>query len=42
MDVTQHGEEAYGNGEGSILVLPSEVAPETVPIVATFPQTATR
>jgi hypothetical protein len=22
MDVTQHGEEAYTNGEGSILVLP--------------------
>ena len=22
MDVTQHGEEAYTNGEGSILVMP--------------------
>jgi Amt family ammonium transporter len=26
MDVTQHGEEAYGTGEGSILVLPTEEA----------------
>jgi Amt family ammonium transporter len=42
MDVTQHGEEAYGNGEGSILVLPSEVAPDAAPILGTIPQTATR
>ena len=32
MDVTQHGEEAYSNGEGSILVLPdADAAPTTVP-----------
>jgi Amt family ammonium transporter len=42
MDVTQHGEEAYGNGEGSILVLPSEAAPDSAAIVATIPQTAAR
>jgi hypothetical protein len=27
MDVTQHGEEAYGSGEGAILVLPDVEAP---------------
>ncbi len=27
MDVSQHGEEAYSSGEGSILVLPAEAAP---------------
>lgn len=32
MDVTQHGEEAYGSGEGSILVLPSD---EPQPVTAT-------
>ena len=37
MDVTQHGEEAYGNGEGSILVLPAEEhhpAPSASPVSA--------
>ena len=37
MDVTQHGEEAYGNGEGSILVLPAEEhhpAPSASPVIA--------
>jgi Amt family ammonium transporter len=42
MDVTQHGEEAYGNGEGSILVLPVELDPDSAPGLATIPQTATR
>jgi ammonium transporter, Amt family len=28
LDVTQHGEEAYTNGEGAVLVLPSIVQPE--------------
>ena len=39
MDVTQHGEEAYTSGEGSILVMPSaELSPAAVPALA--PQTA--
>jgi Amt family ammonium transporter len=39
MDVTQHGEEAYTSGEGSILVLPSTVdSPVPAPTLA--PQTA--
>ena len=39
MDVTQHGEEAYTSGEGSILVLPStSEAPATAPTLA--PQSA--
>ena len=42
MDVTQHGEEAYGSGEGSILVLPAEVAAEPVPGRAAIPQPASR
>jgi Amt family ammonium transporter len=42
MDVTQHGEEAYGTGEGSILVLPSEVVAVSAPIAAPIPQSATR
>ena len=42
MDVTQHGEEAYGSGEGSILVLPAELATETVPGRAAIPQPASR
>jgi Amt family ammonium transporter len=43
MDVTQHGEEAYGNGEGSILVLPyEEPAAETAPALAAIPQPVTR
>jgi Amt family ammonium transporter len=41
MDVTQHGEEAYSTGEGSILVMP-EVAPPGVPARALTPQTAAR
>jgi Amt family ammonium transporter len=36
MDITQHGEEAYTSGEGSILVLPDgEGAPTVVPTLAT-------
>jgi Amt family ammonium transporter len=32
MDVSQHGEEAYGSGEGSILVHPeAALAPEGLP-----------
>jgi Amt family ammonium transporter len=42
MDVTQHGEEAYGSGEGSILVLPAELATESVPGRAAIPQPASR
>jgi Amt family ammonium transporter len=37
MDVTQHGEEAYGSGEGSILVLPAELAPRRYPAAPPFP-----
>jgi Amt family ammonium transporter len=40
MDVTQHGEEAYGTGEGSILVLPSESLTAAVPVAV--PQPAAR
>jgi Amt family ammonium transporter len=39
MDVTQHGEEAYANGEGSILVMP-DASPAVVPARALTPQTA--
>jgi Amt family ammonium transporter len=39
MDVTQHGEEAYTNGEGSILVIP-DASPAVVPARALTPQTA--
>jgi Amt family ammonium transporter len=33
LDVSQHGEEAYGSGEGAILILPaaSRSAPSPVP-----------
>ena len=41
MDITQHGEEAYSNGEGSILVIP-DVAPAGLPARALTPQTAAR
>ncbi|HEU5041049.1 MAG TPA: hypothetical protein VFT84_09530, partial [Gemmatimonadales bacterium] len=41
MDITQHGEEAYSSGEGSILVIP-DVAPAGVPARALTPQTAAR
>jgi Amt family ammonium transporter len=41
MDVSQHGEEAYASGEGSILVHPeATLAPERVP--ALTPQVASR
>ena len=40
MDVSQHGEEAYSSGEGSILVLPAEVAPVAAP--SAVPATAAR
>jgi Amt family ammonium transporter len=39
MDVTQHGEEAYTSGEGSILVLPND-SPERSRAGALSPQTA--
>jgi len=41
MDVTQHGEEAYSNGEGSILVMPV-VGAVGVPARALTPQAAAR
>ncbi|HEY7612265.1 MAG TPA: ammonium transporter [Gemmatimonadales bacterium] len=41
MDVTQHGEEAYASGEGSILVI-SEPAPGLTPAPILNPQTAAR
>jgi Amt family ammonium transporter len=41
MDVTQHGEEAYGSGEGSILVLPSDDHAVAAGIAA-IPQPAAR
>jgi Amt family ammonium transporter len=37
LDVTQHGEEAYSTGEGSILVLPDDIAPVAAPAVVPFP-----
>ena len=40
MDVSQHGEEAYSSGEGSILVLPAEAAPTAAP--SAVPATAAR
>jgi len=41
MDVSQHGEEAYTSGEGSILVI-SEPTPGMVPAPVLNPQTAAR
>ena len=41
MDVTQHGEEAYTSGEGSILVIP-EPGPGFAPAPVLNPQTAAR
>ena len=41
MDVTQHGEEAYSNGEGSILVMP-DATTVGAPVRALTPQTAAR
>jgi ammonium transporter, Amt family len=40
MDVSQHGEEAYASGEGSILVHPDALVPEPLP--AFTPQMASR
>jgi Amt family ammonium transporter len=40
LDVTQHGEEAYSTGEGSILVLPDEITKvTTAPVGVPFPAT---
>jgi Amt family ammonium transporter len=41
MDVSQHGEEAYASGEGSILV-PPETAHALEPLPAFTPQVASR
>jgi Amt family ammonium transporter len=41
MDVSEHGEEAYTSGEGSILVMPSESAPLPLPTAPGVPATAT-
>jgi Amt family ammonium transporter len=41
MDVSQHGEEAYSSGEGSILVMPDAV-PAVAPVTTLKPQTAAR
>jgi len=41
MDVSQHGEEAYSSGEGSILVI-TDAGPVTAPARALTPQTAAR
>ena len=41
MDVSQHGEEAYSSGEGSILVLPADL-PEPQSITTGLPQPAAR
>jgi Amt family ammonium transporter len=41
MDVSQHGEEAYASGEGSILV-PPEAAVAHEPLPAFTPQVASR
>jgi Amt family ammonium transporter len=42
MDVSQHGEEAYTSGEGSILVMPDDATPATSPAAALRPQTTAR
>jgi Amt family ammonium transporter len=42
MDVSQHGEEAYTSGEGSILVMPEDTQPAPAPAAALRPQTAAR
>ena len=41
MDVSQHGEEAYSSGEGSILVI-TDAGPATAPAPALTPPTAAR
>jgi Amt family ammonium transporter len=33
LDISQHGEEAYANGEGAILILPNAEAKTSVPVV---------
>ena len=40
MDVTQHGEEAYTNGEGSILVIPEPARPRSPPRLTRIPRRA--
>ena len=42
MDITQHGEEAYSSGEGSILVMPSESTPLVEPLAPAMPQPTAR
>ena len=42
MDVSQHGEEAYASGEGSILVLPAEEGPALAPAPSLTPHVAAR
>jgi Amt family ammonium transporter len=42
MDVSQHGEEAYASGEGSILVLPAEETPALAPAPGLTPHVAAR
>ncbi len=42
MDVSQHGEEAYASGEGSILVLPAEEAPALASAPSLTPRVAPR
>ena len=37
MDITQHGEEAYTEGEGAVLVVP-EIVPETIKFAAPLPR----
>jgi Amt family ammonium transporter len=34
MDISQHGEEAYGSGEGAILILPDHVTPAAPALIA--------
>ncbi len=41
MDITEHGEEAYSNGEGSILVIPESAAVDS-PVAALHPYPAAR
>ena len=41
MDVSQHGEEAYSSGEGSILVIPDSASAGS-PVAALHPHPASR
>jgi Amt family ammonium transporter len=34
MDISQHGEEAYGSGEGAILILPDHGSPAASALIA--------